>query len=393
LFSIFTPADQPVNPTLLSLDDHPNSLDVGSLARSLFSVETSSHSLSIAASNDHDHVALTCYSAPQHALTGIQQEAAETDVSKEVENGSQLLPIRHDRSSIDEVTNVEVVADQLSHDSTQIVSPVLANGEAASICDATGVVCRAPRLIEKRVNGLLAESGRRKKLRACGSFPHVDVIGTYLTEEERKCKDFGHQSPQDTFLTPLIQEAVRNLGKEKTEVLAKIMIQIGSPCLIGGLQDILGSCKAQESCMTLDATGTLSRAERVHLIASLDHAMSHFQLLRRYHVLQLFKDCGGPGTSTWGIAMTPSSSTLPPNKCGNPVNRCIADVTTRMMQETFPNMDISTSEYRTKYRWVSDIRRLGQRLHMLETRFGEGILGLMLDQGLAGTNVGITDKM
>jgi hypothetical protein len=64
-----------------------------------------------------------------------------------------------------------------------------------------------------------------------------------------------------------------------------------------------------------------------------------------------------------------------------------------MMEETFPAIDSSTDEYTTKYRWISDIRRLGQRLCMLETRFGKGILGLMLDQGVAGTDIGITDKM
>ena len=46
-------------------------------------------------------------------------------------------------------------------------------------------------------------------------------------------------------------------------------------------------------------------------------------------------------------------------------------------------------KYNIKYRWLSNIRRLGQ----LETSFGEGVLGLVLDQGLAGTDVGITDAM
>lgn len=39
------------------------------------------------------------------------------------------------------------------------------------------------------------------------------------------------------------------------------------------------------------------------------------------------------------------------------------------------------------------MRPLGMRLHMLEMRFGEGILGLMLDQGPAGTDVGISDTI
>jgi hypothetical protein len=310
-----------------------------------------------------------------------------------VENDSQLSSVRHDRSLDDEETNVEVVADQLSHDSTQIESPIVADGEAASTCDTAGVVRQASRPAGKRVSGLQAESRHRKKLRGCETLPHVGMIGKYLTEEERKCQDFGHQIPRDTLLTPPIQQAIQDLSEGKTEVLAKILVHIGSPCLIGGLQDILRSCKVKESCMTLEATGSLSRAKRIHLIASLGHNMSRFQLLRRHHILQLFKDCGGPGALTCVRVMTPFDLTRPPNKRGNPAYRSVADVTTKMMQETFPNIDISTSEYRTKYRWISDIRRLGRRLHMLETRFGEGVLGLMLDQGLAGTDVGITDKM
>ena len=364
-----------------------------SLARSLFSLETDIHSLSIVASNDHDRVPLTCCSTPQHASTDVQQEAAETDVSREVENDSQLSSVRHDRSLDDEETNVEVVADQLSHDSTQIESPTVADGEAASTCDTAGVVRQASRPAGKRVSGLQAESRHRKKHRGCEILPHVGMIGKYLTEEERKCQNFGHQIPQDTFLTPPIQQAIQDLSEGKTEVLAKILVHIGSPCLIGGLRDILRSCKAKESCMTLEATGSLSRAKRIHLIASLGHNMSRFQLLRRHHILQLFKDCGGPGTLTCVRVMTPFDLTRPSNKRGNPAYRSVADVSTKMMQETFPNIDISTSEYRTKYRWISDIRRLGRRLHMLEKRFGEGVLGLMLDQGLPGTDVGITDKM
>lgn len=376
---------------MLSLVDRPDSLDVGSLARSLFNVDTVNHSSSIATSNNS--VSSIRPSIPQHTVTGVQQEAAKIDVLQEVEHDSQLLPVRHDRSSNDEETNMEAVADRLSHGITQIVSTIVANGEAVSTCDTAGIVRKARKPTENRARGLPAESRHRKKLRRCETLPHVSVIGTYLTEEGRKCQDFGHNIPQDTFLTPPIQQAIQELGEGKLEVLAKILIYIGSPCLIGGLQDILVSCKAQESCTTLEATGTLSRVERIHLIASLGHNSSRSQLLRRHHILQLFKECGGPSTMTCVVVITPLDLAHLSNKRGNPVNRSVADVTAKMMQETFPNIDIDTNEYKTKYRWISDIRRLGQRLHMLETRFGEGVLGLMLDQGLAGTDVGITDKM
>jgi hypothetical protein len=288
---------------------------------------------------------------------------------------------------------VELAANQSQNGSIQVLPSITADGEEASRCGTVGAAGHSEKPTEKRTNTYGGESRWRKKPRECGVRLSVDVLATYLTEEQRKCQAWGHRTPHDTFLTPPIQQAIQILGKGKTEVLIKILIDIGSPCLIGGLQDILESCKTQERCMTLETTSTLSRAERIHLIAILGHSMSRSQLLRRYHVLQLFKECGGPGTSTWATAITPSSPPRPSNTRGNPLNRFVADVTARMMQETFPSVESSTDEYTTKYRWISDIRRLGQRLHMLETRLGEGFLGLMLDQGLAGTDVGITDRM
>jgi hypothetical protein len=364
---------------------------VASLARSLFSVDTRGQSLSSVAGIDR--ILLTSSSTQQHATTDIRPSAAGTEISKVVAINSQWSHIQNDHSFNNTEANVEPEADHSFIGSTQILSAIVAEREEASTCRTVGAAGRSERVMQKRTKIHRGVSQRRKKLRGSDTHPNVDVLGTYLTEEERKCQAWGHRTPQNTFLTPPIQQAIKNLGKGKTEVLAKILIHIGSPCLIGALQDILESCKTREEYMALQATSTPSKAERVQLIASLDHAMSRFQLLRRYHVLQLFKDCGGPGTSTWGILMTPSSPARPPNTRGNPLNRSVADVTARMMRDTFPNVDSSTDDYKTKYRWISDIRRLGQRLHMLETRFGEGFLGLMLDQGLAGTDVGITDKM
>ncbi|KAH7081106.1 hypothetical protein BKA63DRAFT_540324 [Paraphoma chrysanthemicola] len=363
--SIFTLGGQSVNPTLLSLDDVSDSLDVGCLARSLFHVNKGSHSSSVG--NDSDRIPLTYFSTARHVTTDIQQAADEAGMSEEMADDSQIL-LQQDPSSDDEETNVAFAADQSPQYNTQTVFSRAGEGEEALRDETIRCARQHQQPTGKRTSIHRIASGRTKKLRECVVNSDIDVLRTYLTEEEKKCQDFGHQNPQDTFLTPLIQKAIRDLGKGKTEVLAKILIHIGSPCLVGGLQDILASHNVLESCMALAPRSTPSRAERVHLIASLGHSMSHCQFIRRHNILQLFKECGRANTS-------------------------VAEVTSRMMQETFPDVAFNTDEYKTKYRWITDIRRLGQRLHMLEVKFGEGILGLMLDQGLPGTDVGITDKM
>jgi hypothetical protein len=380
-----------VDPALLSLDEFPNSLDVRSLARSLFSVDMNSHLLSTTASNDRS--LLTCPLTQLDATTGFGKTAAEKDVLGEAQNGSQRFPFQVDHGFDGEEANVESAADCSLDGGIPTAAPIVADEEEAGRCDTIRAAGQSGNPTGKRGNIDQGVSGHRRKLRRHDTSSSVDLFGTYLAEEERKCEVWGHQTPRVTFLSPPIQRAIQNLSKGKTEVMTRILIHIGSPCLIGGLQDILESCKTQERCMASEAMGMVSRAERIRVIASLGHTMSRSQLLRRYHVLQLFKDCGGPNTSTWEIAVTPSSLTQRSSKRGNPLNRSVADLTARMMRETFPAVDSSTDEYTTKYRWISDIRRLGQRLHMLETRFGEGVLGLMLDQGVAGTDIGITDKM
>ncbi|KAB2100102.1 hypothetical protein AG0111_0g11722 [Alternaria gaisen] len=386
---VFTLAGQSVDPTLLSLDEIPNSLDVKSLAQSLFNIDTNSHLLSTAASNDRSF--LTRPSTQLDSTTNLRTTAAGQYVFGEVPNGSQRFPIQDDYV---EDVNVESAADYPLDAGVRTAVSIVSEGEgAAGRCDTIRAAGQPGKPTGKRGDIDQGESGHRRKLRRHDTPSSVDLFRTYLAEEERKCEAWGHQTPQDTFLTPPIQRAIHNLSKGKTEVMTRILIHIGSPCLIGGLQDILDSCKTQERCMASEAMGMVSRAERIRLIVSLGHTMSRSQLIRRYHVLQLFKDCGGPDTLRWEIAVTPSSLTQRSGKRGNPLNRSVADLTARMMQEAFPAVDPGTNEYKTKYRWFSDTRRLGHRLHMLEARFGEGVLGLMLDQGVAGTDIGITDKM
>ncbi|KAB2100012.1 hypothetical protein AG0111_0g11780 [Alternaria gaisen] len=385
---VFTLAGQSVDPTLLSLDEIPNSLDVKSLAQSLFNIDTNSHLLSTAASNDRSF--LTRPSTQLDSTTNLRTTAAGQYVFGEVPNGSQRFPIQDDYV---EDVNVESAADYPLDAGVRTAVSIVSEGEgAAGRCDTIRAAGQPGKPTGKRGDIDQGESGHRRKLRRHDTPSSVDLFRTYLAEEERKCEAWGTKLRKTLFLPP-IQRAIHNLSKGKTEVMTRILIHIGSPCLIGGLQDILDSCKTQERCMASEAMGMVSRAERIRLIVSLGHTMSRSQLIRRYHVLQLFKDCGGPDTLRWEIAVTPSSLTQRSGKRGNPLNRSVADLTARMMQEAFPAVDPGTNEYKTKYRWISDTRRLGHRLHMLEARFGEGVLGLMLDQGVAGTDIGITDKM
>jgi hypothetical protein len=235
---------------------------------------------------------------------------------------------------------------------------------------------------------------QRKRIRECVGQSDLEALEAYLIEESRKGELLGHRPLQDTFVTPTIQTAIQNLDGGDTVTLAKILVLIASPSLISALQETLKASRTPESCRAINTTAALSSKERFDFIVKLDCMVSIFQLLRRYHILELFKDCASTTTPTIGIVLTTSSDFASPSRRrGNPANRCIADVTVKMMQDAFPAIAPDTDTYRSKYRLMTYIRRLGQRLHILERRFGRGILGLIIDRGSTDQTVGITDAM
>jgi hypothetical protein len=387
--SVFSPAGQSINPALLSLDECPGAFDVGSLARSLFRVDIRDN-LSSFRSRIHDEPTV-CSVMDLCGKTGPEYTAPDREVFGVFGDTSLSCPAQYNDDSCTMGPNTESNEEILPDTSVQDESidtgdclPPSSNGTVDDEHDY-GTAMKRRRSTQEVM------PARKKKSRNCGSQSSAHILERYLSEESRKCEAIGHQPPQQNFLNPIIQESVRAMSKRNTVIITKILIHIASPLLIGGLQEILKMCRTQQHFMTLSVTAKLSRMERFHLIDTLAQTVSRCQLLRRHHILELFKDCDGAGQCTSGTTPPGFGSSL--RKCGNPANKSVADVTARMMEGTFPAIDPSTDWYKAKYRLMSYIRRLGHRLARLETRFGKGILGLMLDRSIVGTDGGITDTM
>ncbi len=47
------------------------------------------------------------------------------------------------------------------------------------------------------------------------------------------------------------------------------------------------------------------------------------------------------------------------------------------MKETYPDLKENDADYQRKYRFITTLRVLGQRLNLLVDRFGLGIIGLI----------------
>jgi hypothetical protein len=388
---MFNTTSETINPTLLSLNELPESLDVASLARSLFSVNASDHPSLVM--NSSYQIPWTCSWGTQNEVSTFQQPLAEIDDLSEGGDNGQNSPTQQGHFFRTEETNIELPMDELPNPSEQIVSTPTFAEEVASARNRVSVAYHSRKPTKKRASVHQAEEEQRTKLQKPNMNSNTHKVWTSSTGEGQRCQYRRPTTPANAFLTPVVQQEIEHPCKVKTALFTKILTNIGSPFLIGGLQDILKWWRTQGSSSMPGTTGAISRAERVRLIDDLDHTKSYFQLLQRHHILELFKDCSNPGTSNLGVLLTSSDFSNPLRRRGNPVNKSVAELTERMMQETYPSVERDTSEYKTKYRWISFLRRLGQRLQLLETRFGKGFLGIMLDQGLNGTDVGITDAM
>jgi hypothetical protein len=237
---------------------------------------------------------------------------------------------------------------------------------------------------------------RKKSLDSHSSQIWKDSLASQLLEEAGRCSKHGCPLPEETFFTPSTRAAARDLGEEKEDTLAKILLFIASPHSIAALQEVIHRSKTEEQLMPLQSGSRLSKAERVTLIQKLDQSMIHLQLLRRHHVLELFRESGGPETRSSGgfVMATPQNFDMAHNKPGNPSNSAKAKATAHMMAELFPGIRAESNEYKARYRMVTHLRKLGHRLHVLEKTFGKGILGLMLDRGITGQlDFGISDRM
>jgi hypothetical protein len=68
------------------------------------------------------------------------------------------------------------------------------------------------------------------------------------------------------------------------------------------------------------------------------------------------------------------------SKAGNPANKLEAIITDAMMEKVLPELEKGTKEFEKHRRRISRLRRLAKPLHALTSKFGFGILALLLSE-------------
>lgn len=204
------------------------------------------------------------------------------------------------------------------------------------------------------------------------------MINYFLAQERQKCLINNLQPFVDEYLRPEIQHRLVELGNR---FLATLFLKIGGPQQIVALRGIACNERTENIDHSSLFEGGISTEARLKLIFALDAKVAGSQLCRWYHILELFKNCGGSDARSFSgnLHTTPATFGGPKQSRGNPIHKEDTRVAKDMVHECFPEIPANSSEFTSKLRLMKQIRKLGKRLHLLERKFGEGILGLMFD--------------
>jgi hypothetical protein len=217
------------------------------------------------------------------------------------------------------------------------------------------------------------------------------VIDGFLAQERAKYTD-ERLFPERTYAKMDIESVISKFG----ESLAVLLVTIAAPQRIASLRDIICNARVEKPLRKYVFKDDIVLNERVKIILELDERVIGTQLVRWYHILELFTTCGGLETRSETGFVNNTTATLQSQKkgcLGNPTNMDDAKVAEAMIDQIYPGLHPSTEEYKGKLVVFKKLRQLGKRLHILVTKFGQGVLGLMTPFAFEnGTDRGFSDN-
>ena len=222
---------------------------------------------------------------------------------------------------------------------------------------------------------------RRKKVKDKPLFERETArLESYISQYRRKCEKMGLHCPDDFVHSAETKTRLASLGLEShVNVLRVLSLTVRSCESLVVLKQILRAYRAP-SLGSLETTRDVSNAKRLETIRSLSGNAAFFNLLKKCHIHRLFTDNKDPlcdPTDNFITSTAKSVTISPRGETGNPRYSAEAKITKSIMREVYPGVHSNSTDYRLKYREVTELRRTGRRLDMLISRFGLGILGLL----------------
>jgi hypothetical protein len=206
------------------------------------------------------------------------------------------------------------------------------------------------------------------------------LLDKHISRERGKYYDLGIACPQHLFPTALLELPVFFGYTDYRAELVAFLFAIGSSESLAVFQDMIQKHRCSVFKEPRDAVHNLLNGERIRMFERLDGCISYFQFIKRCHTYTLFISSGVPdqqANDNFVIETCQSATNRKIIRRGNPIHFANAQITTLMMKETYPDLKENDADYQRKYRFITTLRVLGQRLNLLVDRFGLGIIGLI----------------
>lgn len=216
-----------------------------------------------------------------------------------------------------------------------------------------------------------------------------------LSKETERCQFKKSCIPPSVFFREDIKMQCSQLEARSTELLTSILVQIADSSSFVCFRDAICASKTMESNKPRKISMHTSMADRLEILEELNGGNNYNAFLARYHILELFRNCGGhEGREDLIIIPYAADSTVSrPGKSGHPIRIALAEVTQRMMSMAFPSITPDTEEYKLKKAMMKRHRSLASRFQAFVDKFGLAILCFIQPyHGQNGSCGGISDN-
>ncbi|CAI7580910.1 unnamed protein product [Penicillium glandicola] len=213
-----------------------------------------------------------------------------------------------------------------------------------------------------------------KKRQEIGEYCRASIL-----RDTEKCKAQNLPLPRETFFNSHIVGRVLELNCKFTDTFYTILAQIAGSSSIVTLKEALECSRTWPQIQKWRVSDRATRSESFAIIGELEARDTYCALLKRYHVMELFRNCGGSDSQiTTNVVICTGREILQGSgRMGNPGHIDEAKVTDTMMKEVFPNLQPGGRDYETRRRSMSRLRVLGRRLQLFADKFGNSSLAFM----------------
>lgn len=276
--------------------------------------------------------------------------------------------------------------------------PILLSGEPDRRAETTDLLPDTAQVSKPKrsMDISFGKSGENQPKPMRGRHQLHNPIVSFLKEETMKCQARSIRTPREWYFSAEIEIAIQEAGlKQYDDVLKRLILASGSSLSVLVLKEAMQTWRSRTDQLHLQISTHSSKADTYTNICRIDQTITGLNLFRRYHISYLFKTCGGceiPSLS--GFVATPAYNASAIKRAGNPLKIAESELTTAMMKQVLPGLEPGSPEYKKGYNHVRNLRLLARRFHILQERFGNGILALIpYPQHFHHPGLELTDNM